>query len=182
MRAFITGKSSDYSLCLSWKLFQVTKKQLNLQVSQFGICISYNCVKGHTTFYKLLLLVEELCTLYAKKAYNIMCHSRKQISTITSVTILWAGECVLKQGLSTFMRPWPGKFFSYKTRAWYNWCQSPVPGHGPAVEKHWSKVPWVQFTHLCITVTELQSGDGCSHMLFCVYTGHRTSPWFQIYI
>ena len=24
----------------------------------------------------------------------------------------------------------------------YNWCQGPVPGHGPAVEKHWSKT-WV---------------------------------------
>jgi len=21
----------------------------------------------------------------------------------------------------------------------YNWCQGPVPGRGPAVEKHWSR-------------------------------------------
>jgi hypothetical protein len=24
----------------------------------------------------------------------------------------------------------------------YNWCQCPVPGRGPAVEKHWSKSPY----------------------------------------
>ena len=23
-----------------------------------------------------------------------------------------------------------------------NWCQGPVPGRGPAVEKHWSRLPW----------------------------------------
>ena len=23
----------------------------------------------------------------------------------------------------------------------YNWCQGPVPGRGPAVEKHWRKIP-----------------------------------------
>jgi len=22
----------------------------------------------------------------------------------------------------------------------YNWCQGPVPGHSPAVEKHWSSM------------------------------------------
>jgi len=30
--------------------------------------------------------------------------------------------------------------------AWYNWCQGPVPGRGPAVEKHCFNVlessPW----------------------------------------
>jgi hypothetical protein len=41
-------------------------------------------------------------------------------------------------GFQPFVRQRPGKFFFYKTRAWYNWCQGPVPGGGPAVEKHWS--------------------------------------------
>jgi len=26
------------------------------------------------------------------------------------------------------------------SRGQYNWCQEPVPGRGPAVEKHWSKL------------------------------------------
>jgi len=26
------------------------------------------------------------------------------------------------------------------SRAWHNWCQGPVPGRGPAVEKHYHKV------------------------------------------
>jgi len=30
----------------------------------------------------------------------------------------------------------PGALFA----AWYNWCQGPVPGRGPEVEKHWSRV------------------------------------------
>jgi hypothetical protein len=30
----------------------------------------------------------------------------------------------------------PVNSFFYKTRARYNWCQGPVPGRGPTVEKH----------------------------------------------
>jgi hypothetical protein len=41
--------------------------------------------------------------------------------------------CRLNQWFSIFMRPRPGKFFLYKTRALYSWCQ------GPAVEKRCCK-------------------------------------------
>jgi len=30
------------------------------------------------------------------------------------------------------------KFQGESLAAGYNWCQGPVPGRGPAVEKHWS--------------------------------------------
>jgi hypothetical protein len=40
----------------------------------------------------------------------------------------------LRQCFSNFVRPRPGKFFFYKTRTRYNWCQS------PAVEKRRSRL------------------------------------------
>lgn len=86
MRAFITGKSSDYSLSLSWKSFRVTNEQLHLRVPKSGTCTSYNSVKGHTTFYKLLLFVEEredetVCRVThtgVHKAYNAVQCDRVQ--------------------------------------------------------------------------------------------------------
>jgi len=53
----------------------------------------------------------------------------------------------------------------------YNWCQGPVPGRGPAVEKHWSK--WHCFAHVC------SIGQPCceqEHML-TLYTALFLNPW-----
>jgi hypothetical protein len=66
----------------------------------------------------------------------------------------------LHQWFSTFVRLQPSRFFFYKRRAWYNWCQGPVLGRGPAVEKHWSTLT-VYFLLLFCTHFYKTS---CSHL------------------
>jgi hypothetical protein len=44
--------------------------------------------------------------------------------------------------------------------AWYNWCQGPVPGRGPAVKNHCTKVKWCicnHQTHYLLTYSMEQS-------------------------
>jgi ribulose kinase len=43
----------------------------------------------------------------------------------------------IEQGFSTSSDRGPVNSFFYNTRAQYNWRQGPVPGRGPAVEKHY---------------------------------------------
>jgi hypothetical protein len=58
----------------------------------------------------------------------------------------------LEQWFSAFVRPRPGKFFFYKTRARYNWCQ------GPVVEKHFTRVHGVRsWKTVIFTVTAVRT-------------------------
>jgi hypothetical protein len=59
-----------------------------------------------------------------KSFSKTICYDGDVVVVVIIINVMLSGW------FSTFVRPRPGKFFFYKTRARYN------SGHGPAVEKH----------------------------------------------
>jgi hypothetical protein len=84
----------------------------------------------------------------------------------------------LEQWFSTFLRPRPRKFIFYKARAWYNWCQVLVPGHGLAVEKH---CPRVFHVSTCFGWWHIFIGNELGVMShFCYLWWDEYSPYVTI--